>query len=355
MVLNTDKLDPPCTDIYTNVATQLGDAYFFFPMMYNHFDESYSQGRGNDGTLEARMAVSRHGGNLTYVDRGAWLPRGGGMHRATSTGVYEGRFDAGATAVVAGIVQSEDETVMYGWGTQYTHGGYVGFTEPPCRGKGPGPCAVHSGIQALRLRKNGFVSLSTTSNTAMSPGIMRTVPFTLPICTASAWQQTLQLNIFTAIGLGASIDLTDAADGMVVARSAKIEGGSVAYNVSWQVQGTPTRQWVDGGCAYEAKGTPPDKCGRGDRYESCTTRKDCLSPENPVIPGTCNGVHVDCLKGICQTGATGGEACGKWANVSRWVDVGSNLKSLGLGLSQKLAIALTMGAGDLYSVQVLCG
>ena len=33
-VLNTDALDPPCVDIYTNQATPLGDAYFFFPMMW---------------------------------------------------------------------------------------------------------------------------------------------------------------------------------------------------------------------------------------------------------------------------------------------------------------------------------
>lgn len=33
-------------------------------------------------------------------------------------------------------------------GSQYTHGGYVGFDKPPCRGKGPGPCTIESGIQA---------------------------------------------------------------------------------------------------------------------------------------------------------------------------------------------------------------
>ena len=32
-ILNTDTSDPPCIDLYTNVATPLGDAYFLFPMM----------------------------------------------------------------------------------------------------------------------------------------------------------------------------------------------------------------------------------------------------------------------------------------------------------------------------------
>jgi hypothetical protein len=90
---------------------------------FNHFDNIYSQGRGNDGLLEARMAVSRDGRNLTYIDRAAWLPRGDGLPRVNNTGVWEGAFDAASTAVVRGIVQTPEETIMYGWGSQYTHGG----------------------------------------------------------------------------------------------------------------------------------------------------------------------------------------------------------------------------------------
>ena len=138
----TNEFTDCSTDIYTNVATQLGDAYFFFPMMFSHFDTVYSQGRGNDGLLEARMVVSRNGQNLSYIDRGAWLSRGSGEHRANATGVYEGAFDAASTAVLVGLVQTETETIMYGWGSQYTHGGYVGFTQPPCRGKGDGPPTI---------------------------------------------------------------------------------------------------------------------------------------------------------------------------------------------------------------------
>ena len=37
-----------------------------------------------------------------------------------SQGVYEGAFDAASNAVVRGIVQTETETIMYGWGSQYT-------------------------------------------------------------------------------------------------------------------------------------------------------------------------------------------------------------------------------------------
>ena len=280
-ILNTDAKDPPCTDIYTNVATQLGDAYFFFPMMFSHFDTVYSQGRGNDGLLEARMVVSRNGQNLSYIDRGAWLSRGSGEHRRNATGVYEGAFDAASTAVLVGLVQTETETIMYGWGSQYTHGGYVGFTQPPCRGKGDGPCPIGSGIQTLRLRKNGFVSLSSTSNDGVSPGIMQTQPFALPTC---GGEQVLQLNIFTAIGAGARVELLSES-GALLARSFRIEGGSVAHNVSW----------------------------------------------------------MEPVEGTSQP--------------ATWKEVGTDMKKLGLKQEppdRGLALRITLAAGDLYSMQVLC-
>ena len=63
---------------------------------------------------------------------------------------------------------------------------------------GDGPCPIGSGIQTLRLRKNGSVSLPSTSNDGDSPGTMQTVPFVLP--TSGGGEQMLQLNILTAIG-----------------------------------------------------------------------------------------------------------------------------------------------------------
>ena len=167
-ILNTDAFDPPCIDLCeffdhcsvadhlwqprtmttvvilarvltahadTNAATPLGDAYFLWPMMYNHFGTIYSQGRGNDGLLEARMAVSRDGThNVSYISRDAWLVRGEGQTRVNHTGVYEGAYDAASNAVVRGICQIGEGTLMFGWGSQYTHGGYVGMPQPPCRG-----------------------------------------------------------------------------------------------------------------------------------------------------------------------------------------------------------------------------
>jgi len=69
-IFNTDEQDPPCMDIYTNSAMALHDAYFFFPLMYDHFTEPEAQGRGNDGLLEPRMLVSRDGHNLESTSLG---------------------------------------------------------------------------------------------------------------------------------------------------------------------------------------------------------------------------------------------------------------------------------------------
>jgi hypothetical protein len=183
--------------------------------------------------------------------------------KVNNTGVYEGAFDAAAVMIVRGYVQHEEQTVMYSYGEQYTHGGYVGWKQPPCRGQPASkPCPVQSGIQRVTLRKNGFVSLSTTSSNGNAPGVLTTNGFQLPQCSGTA-PQVLQLNIFTSIGLGATVELADADSGAIVARSTLIQdGGGVAYNVSWKKPGASKREWVNAGCAYES-GSAPDKCGEG--------------------------------------------------------------------------------------------
>ena len=112
-------------------------------------------------------------------------------------------------------------TSLHRYGSQYTHGGYVGMGAPG------GP--VLSGLQRLVLRRNGFVSLSTTSTD--QPGVVQTDPFALPPCTAGA-ALFLQLNIATTIGRGALAELL-APDGSTAARSERIDGNYVRLNVSW--------------------------------------------------------------------------------------------------------------------------
>ena len=249
--LNTDDKDPPCLDLYTSSATPLGDATLFFPMMYNHFDSVYAQGRGNDGTLEARLAVSRPGGKASYISREAFYPRGEGRPRVGNTGVYEGAFDAAATAIAQGLFQVGEETWLVGMGRQYTHAGYGGLPQPPCRGRGPGPCVANSGLQLLKLRRNGFVSLSTSAQNAAQSGVITTQPFKLPMQRGNGMPLVLQLNLVSAIGRGAICELRDPM-GKLLGVSERIIDGGVDFNVSWSKPptGGQVRRWVPDGCKF---------------------------------------------------------------------------------------------------------
>ena len=144
-------------------------------------------------------------------------------------------------------------------------------------------------LQTLRLRKNGFVSLSTTDDNGVAPGSFKTVPFPLPACAAA--EQVLQLNIFTSIGAGTRAELLSADGATVYARSERIEGGGVHHNVSWMIknQKPPQKVWIDAGCAYAAPGGL--KCGVGQSFQDCTKRRDCavhdgLDPPPGTRPGT---------------------------------------------------------------------
>ena len=110
---------------------------------------------------------------------------------------------------------------------------------------------------------------------------MQTQPFALPTC---GGEQVLQLNIFTAIGAGARVELLSES-GALLARSFRIEGGSVAHNVSW----------------------------------------------------------MEPVEGTSQP--------------ATWKEVGTDMKKLGLKQEppdRGLALRITLAAGDLYSMQVLC-
>eukprot|EP01049_Picozoa_sp_SAG25_P003323 SAG25_NODE_190_length_12277_cov_10.004927_13_plen_660_part_00 len=373
-VLNTDENDPPCMDLYTSSATPVGDAIFLFPMMYNHFDDVYSQGRRNDGTLEARMAVMRPGATqAVWVSRDPFYPRGAGTPRESNTGVYEGSFDAAATAVGQGVFQVAEETWLVGMGRQYTHAGYEGLPQPPCRGAGPGPCPAQSGLQLLKLRRNGFVSLSTPASNAAQAGVITTHPFKLPTCAPGA-ALILQLNIFAAIGRGAMVELHAAAAHSIsqpeaglsrqnessrLAVSQRIIDGGVAHNVSWfksiESAAPNVSVWHPSGCAYTARqnnaSLPVGACAYPEVHRQCKSAAECAGHG-------CEGKPLRCIGGICQSGVPGGEWCGHWekepAGPARGPSIGTNIAKLELKSSAAVQVLVRMWASDLYSMQFLC-
>eukprot|EP00039_Didymoeca_costata_P014727 m.240982 g.240982 ORF g.240982 m.240982 type:complete len:608 (+) comp16083_c2_seq4:85-1908(+) len=341
-IFNTDTVDPPCIDIYTSVATPLGDAYFLFPMMYNHFTLIQSQGRGNDGLLEARMAVSRNGHNVSYVSREPFYARGMGHNRKNNTGIFEGDFNAASTAVARGMVHLDEKTLMFGFGSQYTHGGYVGFSHQG------GP--LLSGLQTLELRKHGFVSVSTSKSNIK--GTIMSSYFILPKCEGTQLQ--MDLNVESAIGLGLTVQLWDMKQNLL-AVSDLFTGNEVSWAVTWNIpSGNTSKVWVNKGCAYEYPG-PADKCGEGDGYMYCNKTSDCLLP-GEKIPGTCHGIHVECTGGICAApNITGGESCGHYETQKQMTPIGSNLLDIPVEVrNNPMMWQIDMYNSKLYTTQFTC-
>ena len=57
----------------------------------------------------------------------------------------------------------------------------------------------------------------------------------------------LQLNVRTSIGLGARVNISDSDGKLIAVSSHAIEGGSVAWNVSWSTVSKVTeKRWHDG-------------------------------------------------------------------------------------------------------------
>lgn len=246
-ILNTDSQDPPCMDTYTSAATPLHDAIFMFPQVYHHYPTTFIKQSHNptydDGLLEARLAVSRSGENVSYISRRAWLPRGVGQVRPYQTCFFDGEFDAASTAVAQGLWQVGDETWLVGWGAQYTHAGLDNWTMAAS-------AQVKSGLQLLRIRRNRFVSLSTSPKQIATAGVLRTVSLSRPThCNASTGFR-LELNIVVEAGRGATIRLLDA-DGKLVAVSNPLVGiDDVALRIAWNVIGNTSRKvYSVDGCA----------------------------------------------------------------------------------------------------------
>ena len=73
------------------------------------------------------MAVGRDGRHFNRLSRSAFVPRGQGQPRPGYPGIYEGEFDAAIAGLAWGFVDKRERTMMYELGTQYSHGGYIGW------------------------------------------------------------------------------------------------------------------------------------------------------------------------------------------------------------------------------------
>ena len=204
-------------------------------------------GTSNDGLLDVGFAASRDGRSFERFDRQPFLSRGPGKPRtacaaeqgraggAVCSGVWEGDWDSGSTNMAVGTMdRGTEETIMLGQGMQYTHGGYINFTEP-------GGAPVLSGLQILTMRRHGFVSLRPRRDD--SNGTLLTRLLKLPKCTDASEDLILELNIQTAMTGSAIVELLPetAALDVQALRSIVLVGNSAHL----QVQFTPfTKDWT---------------------------------------------------------------------------------------------------------------
>eukprot|EP01043_Picozoa_sp_COSAG02_P001177 COSAG02_NODE_23_length_52893_cov_58.101868_57_plen_613_part_00 len=197
-VFSGDSYDPPGgrMDTYTNAATRYEGLTLFFPAIYFHFSshgcpfnltghgcDNGGGGANNDGLWESRFLFSRDGRRAYYAgadasgggplveargarapffqngnngcifsgsvdDRSGWCDpfTGGSLAESTS-------WDTSMVAGISGLLLSEDgqSMLLYKWGAAHTH--HEGGHCPQSM------WANNTGIEALVLRRDGFVSV----------------------------------------------------------------------------------------------------------------------------------------------------------------------------------------------------
>ena len=116
LVLTADEHDPEGSDIYTHFPYQYpyaADAYFMFPMTYQHFHSDETD-VGNDGVNDVQFAASRDGIHWMRYDRKTYIQRG-----------LLGEPDGGmmATEWGANLRRGNYLYHFYG-GWPFTHGGF---------------------------------------------------------------------------------------------------------------------------------------------------------------------------------------------------------------------------------------
>ena len=150
-VFTADEHDPLDSDIYTHGLYRYpyaADAYFMFPMIYQHFREGESTVR-NDGLNDTQLCASRDGIHWMRYDRKPYIPRG-----------LPGEPDAGMTGASEFHIRKGDYLYQYYGGWPWTHGGYRRFERPGASGQGqlgPGPPrSGHTAAGRVCLRRRSL-------------------------------------------------------------------------------------------------------------------------------------------------------------------------------------------------------
>lgn len=180
-----------CLDNYNAGTLYYKNIYFLFPSAYSHwsiFDSGSHDKPGNDGVMDIRLAVSRTPvGPYTFPSRDPFIVRGTGTIDPTCkilNGTGSDR-DAGFVFSTANglldpdfIRQSSDTNPspwMYHlyWGSQTTHASAILILGRFWPG-------AYSGIFKARVRREGYVALSTLTSNPTGYGWFLTQVVSLP-------------------------------------------------------------------------------------------------------------------------------------------------------------------------------
>ena len=213
-VLTADEHDPPGSDIYTHGLYRYpyaADAYFMFPMTYQHFREDETT-VGNDGLNDSQFCASRDGIHWMRYDRKPYVPRG-----------LPGDPDCGGTHTSEYHIRKGDYLYQYYSAGPWTHGGYRRLSEQERQDRANWGKSYY-GIAIQRL--DGFVS----ADAAYTGGWLVTPPIVFQ-------GDRLELNIDVAAMGEAMVEVQDEqgqpVPGFTLDECDRVLFNDVAYTVQW--------------------------------------------------------------------------------------------------------------------------
>ena len=251
-----------CFDNYNPATLYYKGVYFLFPSGFHHWSAADSGAPPPlatiyDGVMEIRLAVSRTAlGPFTFPTRDAFIPRGIGEIDSISKILNATGSDRDAGMVFAstnGLLDpdflrqsaSDDDpsSWMYHlyWGSQTTHGSgaYLGRYWP----------GAYSGIFKARIRREGYVALSTLSSSPTGYGSFLTEILSLPSKSFNGTfmnaQLHMRINAEIATAGFLSVQFEDGMTGNPISQYTfdeckQLHGNSIRQLVQWSRQNNTT-------------------------------------------------------------------------------------------------------------------
>ena len=214
-VFTTDEDDPPDSDIYTHGLYRYpyaADAYFMFPMTYQHFRGGETTVR-NDGLNDSQLCASRDGIHWMRYDRKPYVPRG-----------LTGEPDGGLTHTSEYHIRKGDYLYQYYNGSPWTHGGHRRLSDQERQARANWGRGFY-GLVIQRL--DGFVS----ADAVYTGGWLVTPPIVFQ-------GDHLELNIDVAAMGEAMVEIQDEQGqpmpGFTLDECDRVLFNDVAYTVKWK-------------------------------------------------------------------------------------------------------------------------